>query len=238
VLEKHGYAHPGAFRDPAANRELLLLCGRKAAQGGSDALVGLLLDVGVVPDFWMMHHVARRASTPTLRRCAAVCEAHVASYGEGQYDKPQLDTQAAHALREGLLVNFLCLVNEVKSGLPPGFGPAVDGFVGLVERKEVRDKRRQDMAPNELAASPSEAGEVEEEDDGALIDAALEAVVRLWSDPSDRAAVIDRLRFLTDLNKEGLEKGLGVDRSSSYTHAIALLLIKKTFQYHRRTGGG
>ena len=144
----------------SANTELLLDCAQNAARMGhrdeQAAVIDMLLDLGMLPDFTFMYWVTKCCCVPTLRRCAALCKKHnlQRSYtddtgtrtctitveggggGEGGAEaggRSLLSSVAPFALESKLAGNFLHLMEECDAQLPV-FLPSMNGFISIFQQ--------------------------------------------------------------------------------------------------------
>lgn len=112
----------------SANTELLLDCAQNAARMGhreeQAAVVDMLLDLGLKPDFTLMYWVTKSCCVPTLKRCAAICQEHDLrrSHAAGEEGDDSggslLSSVAPFALQSNLAGNFLHLMEECDAQLP------------------------------------------------------------------------------------------------------------------------
>mmetsp|Transcript_2443 Transcript_2443/g.4448 ORF Transcript_2443/g.4448 Transcript_2443/m.4448 type:complete len:303 (+) Transcript_2443:87-995(+) len=150
MLQKHGYKR-GCISEsfPAEdcappNTELLLDCAQNAARMGhrdeQTAVIDMLLDLGIMPDFTFMYWVTKCCCLPTLKRCAAICKEHnlqrspvTGEGGGGGGGGSLLSSVAPFALQSQLAENFLHLMEECDAQLPI-FLPSMNGFISVFQQ--------------------------------------------------------------------------------------------------------
>lgn len=177
MLEKHGYTQ-GCISESlgakdSANIELLLDCAQNAARMGhreeQAAVIDLLLDLGLHPDFTFMHWVTKGCCLPTLKRCTAICKEHdlrrspVTCEGDdGGWSL--VSSVAPFALESQLAENFLHLMEECDAQLPI-FLPSMKGFLSVFQQDSC-------VYPNVNS---------DDKDSGELLKRVRNAVWKAWS---------------------------------------------------------
>lgn len=162
-------------------------------------IIGMLLDLGVIPNFQVMYWVGISSNLPILKRCAALC---LSLPSEGPEESSLLETVIPHVLQRKMAGNFLHLVNECGVHLPVCL-TSVQGFVALVQ-------------PTSCVYVDGNDGEGVS---GELLESVREAVLRAWSEKGgmEIGEALEECQRLSDIATEhhALDSGKSAEALSN-----------------------
>lgn len=171
----------------SANIELLLDCAQNAARMGHEAdqcaIIDMLLDLGITPNFTFMYWVAKSCRLDTLVRCAAICVNNsVQNLPDGG---PVLNDVVSHALEFKIAGNFLHLIETSKAQIPVCL-PSINGFVNVAQ-------------PDGCVYQDVNSGE---SDRGELRDRVRGAILKCWADAGSIPDAVTECKRLQAISEE------------------------------------